>query len=261
MPSPFPGMNPYLEQPGSWMDFHQSFAIYIRNALVQLVKPKYVVRVEERLYLSEWPEDERGNFFGESDVSIHDKLDGLQLTSTATATLESPLQVLIEIPEAKTGLNALEIRDRYSHDVITVIEILSPSNKYSGDDRAAYLEKRAEILRTKASLVELDLLRGGPKLPSRGIAKCDYHILVSRPSDRPNAHVWPFDLRDKIPVFPVPLREGEMVQLDLKPILDRLYDEADYASDIYNRDPVPQLSSDDAAWAEGIRNRAISQII
>ena len=253
MPSPFPGMNPYLEQPNSWMDFHQSLAIYIRAALVPLVGPEYIVRIEERLYLSEWPEDERGKFFGQADLSVHGGRDRRIDSSGGTATIDAPLQVVVDIPDAKLGLNGIEILDCISDSVVTVIEILSPSNKYPGEDRAAYMEKRAEIIQTKANLVELDLLRGGPKLPARGMTKCDYHILVSRPSQRPQAGVWPFNLRETFPSFPVPLREGEKdVELSMKPILDRLYDEANYGRSIYRHPPVPPLSPEDAAWAEKI---------
>ena len=253
MPSPFPGMNPYLEQPGSWMDFHQAFAIYIRDTLVPLVGTNYYVGVEERLYVSEWNEEDRESFVGRADVSVHEPMNGPRDSSTLTATLEAPLQVLVEIPEANVGLNALSIRDRESEAIVTVIEILSPSNKFAGDDRAAYLEKRAEILSTNTNLVEIDILRGGPKLPARGMTKCDYHILVSSPKHRPHAGVWPFNLREPIPPFPVPLRDSDSPAiLNLKPVLDRLYDAANYGRRIYRHPPVPPLTAEDAAWAEEI---------
>ena len=252
MPSPFPGMNPFLEQPRFWRDFHQSFAIYIRDALVPLVRPNYYVRIEERLYVSEWPHEEKQSLVGLSDLSLHNPIRE-SFDSTHATTLVAPLQVVVDIQNMETGLNSVEICDRNGDEIVTVIEILSPSNKFAGDDRAAYLEKRAEILRTKANLVELDLLRGGPKLPSRGMTKCDYHILVSRASNRPQAAVWPFQLKDPFPRFLVPLRPTEEpVELNLKPILDRLYDNADYARFLYRSPPVPPLSSEEMEWAKGI---------
>jgi hypothetical protein len=49
MPSPFPGMNPYLEQPDAWQDFHQGYIARARDALAAQVLPKYFVKLEEHI--------------------------------------------------------------------------------------------------------------------------------------------------------------------------------------------------------------------
>lgn len=143
----------------------------------------------------------------------------------------------------------LTIRDRNGNDVVTVVELLSPTNKYAGPDRAQYLVKRREILRSNAHLVEVDLLRGGPRMPPDELPTCDYCVLVSRVEERPEAGVWPWRLRDPLPLIPVPLRPGDAdVRLDLKAGIDSVYDTG-YARDIYLGPPEPRLAPDDAAWA------------
>ena len=50
MPTPFPGMNPYLEHPTLWHDVHFGMIASIRDASVPLLRPRYRVLVEERTY-------------------------------------------------------------------------------------------------------------------------------------------------------------------------------------------------------------------
>ena len=145
------------------------------------------------------------------------------------------------------------IRDTASLEVVTVIELLSPSNKEPGADRNKYIEKRVEVLTSRTNFIELDLLRGGQRLPIRDLPACDYYALVSRWWERPSMGRWPVKLRDPLPAIPIPLRRGEAEPLvELKPVLDRTYDEAGYAYRIYRHEPEPPLSAEDAAWAKGL---------
>ena len=52
MPSPFPGMDPYLEMPPFWSDFSPTLLGEIRNALLPKVLPLYDVRIEECLFVT-----------------------------------------------------------------------------------------------------------------------------------------------------------------------------------------------------------------
>lgn len=45
MPSPFPGMDPYIEGPGIWQDFHSDFAAEIRTALNRTIRPRYIAAI------------------------------------------------------------------------------------------------------------------------------------------------------------------------------------------------------------------------
>jgi hypothetical protein len=199
-------MNPYLEQEDVWQDFHQSFLPLARAALMEQVRPDFLVKIKGYLFLRSL------------DVERH---------------------------------SFLEVRDRRDRELVTVIEWLSPSNKRAGADREQYLAKRRQLFASPVHLVEMDLLRGGPRLPLEDLPDCDYYALVSRAEQRPRVGVWPLRLRDPLPVIPVPLRAPHPdARLDLQDLLHRLYDQAGYQDYIYTGTPQPPLHPQDAAWAQ-----------
>ncbi len=135
----------------------------------------------------------------------------------------------------------------------TVIEVLSPANKYKGADRDQYVSKRLQILASPAHLVEIDLLRGGPRLPAEDMPECDYCVLVRRRERHPDLGVWPIRLREPLPEIPIPLRAPDPdARVALQPLLHRVYDAARYRTYIYHGQPSPRLSAEDAAWAAQI---------
>lgn len=248
MPSPFPGMNPYLEQEDVWVDFHQSFIPLLRDMLTVQVRPAYLARVEEYLVIHELPEDEQ-RYLGRSDVSVTRSPTGDKAQTTG-ATLEAPAYGRWSPTVDMERHSYLEIRDRHDRHLVTVLELLSPSNKRLGPDREQYLAKRRQIYASNVHLVEIDLLRGGPRLPLDDMPACDYCVLVSRAEERPRVGIWPLRLREHLPVIPVPLRAPDAdAQLDLQVALHRLYDAAGYEDYIYTGSPQPPLLPDDAAWA------------
>ncbi len=117
----------------------------------------------------------------------------------------------------------LEVREVATKELITVIEVLSPTNKRS-EGRSLYETKRIKILTSMTNLVEIDLLRSGKPMMVQGAPQSQYRILVSRASDRPNADLFAFDLQEEIPDFPVPLR-GEMPEpiVRLQTVLNETY--------------------------------------
>jgi hypothetical protein len=247
MPSPFPGMNPYLEQDDAWQDFHTSFIPLAREALLAEVQPNYFVKVEEQLFIHELPGDER-RLLGRSDLSITSS--PLPDRTRPAGVLQGPARVQVPVGVDVERHSYLEIRDRRNRELVTVLELLSPSNKRPGEDRAQYLAKRRGLLLSPVHLVEIDLLRGGPRLPIDGLPECDYCILVSRAEQRPAAEVWHVRLRERLPEIPVPLRSGDPdARLDLQAVLHRVYDSAGYAAFIYTGAPEPPSRPDDAAWA------------
>jgi hypothetical protein len=140
-----------------------------------------------------------------------------------------------------------------SREVITVVELLSPTNKQPGENRRRYLSKRADLLNSSVHLVEIDLLRCPRPMPADHRPACTYSVLVSRARLRPQAGFWPIGLRDPLPTVPVPLRTGESdARLDLRNIIDRTYDESGYRYFLYQRDPDPPLIGDDFAWAKSL---------
>ncbi len=247
MPSPFPGMNPYLERSSVWHDFHERYVPALAEALGESLSDQYVVRIDDHVYVHELDRPER-RLLGRADVAVSDL--GSESGAVAIAAAVAPAQA--ELPEFdEERLSYIEIRDRDRWTIVTVIELLSPANKYHGPDRAQYLSKRWQHLHCPVHYIEIDLLRGGPRAPFDSLPACDYYVMVSRWQNRPRTDLWPIGLRERLPIIPVPLSEGHPdVLLDLQPPLHRVYDGARYGNYIYRGDPEPRLSDADQQWAQ-----------
>ncbi len=250
MPSPFPGMDPYLENPELWSEVHSRLIVAIADALSPAVRPKYRVAIEKRMYLINV---EEGRSLEIPDVTVISKQPS---TPPKTSTLTVPASEKAEIvrlpmPEIVRE-SYLEIREVGSGSVVTVVEVLSPTNK-RGKGREAYQEKREELLATPTNLVEIDLLRGGVAMPILGeVSPTDYRILVYRRRHRPFALLYGFNLRDEIPKFLLPLRPGdEEPEVDLQNLMAQMYERAgfDAAAD-YGGEPVPRFKKEDREWVE-----------
>lgn len=248
MPSPFPGMNPWLEQDDAWEDFHHSFILAARTALAMQVRPNYIVKVEEHLYIHELPDDAR-RLIGRADVSLARSQWPAQ-EPIAAGTLQAPVQGMVPLSVDIERSVYLEIQDRYTRELVTVVELLSPTNKKSGPDREQFLAKRRRLLMSGVHCVEIDLLRGGPRLPVEGLPACNYYALVSRAEERPRVDLWPVRLSDPLPEMAIPLRptDGD-ARLDLQETLHRVYDAAGYEDYIYAGQPQPPFRPEEAEWA------------
>jgi hypothetical protein len=249
MPSPFPGMNPYVERASVWHDFHESFLPLVREILTSQVLPRYFVRIDEQMYIHERSGEER-RFLGRGDLLVPALAPPSTATVAAGAVLEAPAEVRLPAVDIE-GQSFLEIRDRDSHELVTVVELLSPANKYAGPDREQYLAKARQLQRSGVHFVEIDLLRGGPRMPWLDMPECDYCVVVSRVEKRPKAGFWPIRLRERLPEIPIPLRGGDAdARVDLQQVLHRIYDAAGYAYHIYSGPPEPLLSAADTVWAD-----------
>lgn len=248
MPSPFPGMNPYLEHEFVWKDFHITCMPVIRELLKKQVGDAYTVLVGEHLYIHE-PSAEERRLAGHADVSVASAVRGEPGSNGNRQA--APVTVLFRLDEGVESLPNVEIRDREGNRLVTVIELLSPSNKRAGRDRDQYIRKRQEVLFSDAHFIELDLLRGGPRLPAENLPECDYYAAVSRAEDRPRVGVWPVRVRERLPKIPVPLIAPDPdLSLDLQEMLDLVYDRSQYGQQIYRRPVTPPLSAADAEWAK-----------
>jgi hypothetical protein len=251
MPSPFPGMNPYLEHPSVWHDFHERFLPQAADALGSQVLPRYFVKIDEHLYVHELAEESR-RLVGRDDLSVTHLSSFEELPSAGAGLLTAPAEVTAAHVDIESS-SYLEIVDRESRQVVTVVELLSPSNKLAGSDREQYVSKARQLMWTNVNLVEIDLLRCGSRMPWLGMSACDYCVVVSRPQQSPRAGLWPIQLRDRLPVIPVPLRLGDAdARLDLQQLLHRIYDSAGYGYYVYDRSPEPALPPVDAEWARGL---------
>jgi len=254
MSSPFPGMNPFLEQEDVWHDFHQSFITALRDALTVQIRPKYIAKIDENVYIHELSAEQRF-LLGRPDVGVlaNERTEGSAATAALQRGISAPVHGHV-LPATDVEREPfLEIRDRETRKLVTVIELLSPSNKWSGPDRDQYLAKRKRILASNVHLVEVDLLRGGPRMPIGDLPQCDYYVMVSRCEERPRVELWPLRLRERLPEIPIPLWNGDPdATIDLQPVLNTVYDAAGYADYIYRGTPQPPLHPDDEAWAKSL---------
>jgi len=252
MPSPFPGMDPYLENPELWPDVHSTLINEIRNALNPALRPRYVARIELRVYISDQDDPGRDARVPDGRIEKTSRRKGAKKAQrpegvAVAEPLTIPFLTDEEVEEAR-----LEIRHVESKTLVTVIEILSPANKIRGSaGRKSFLDKRREILNSEVHWVEIDLLRAGtPTLARLARADCNYRIVVGRYEESTYGKFWPVSVRQALPVIGVPLRGKDPdVLLDLNAVLRTAYDKAEYDATIdYRRDPVPPLSREDAAW-------------
>lgn len=249
MPSPFPGMNPYLEHPSLWAGIHHRLITAIANDLAPKLRPKYIVAIEERVYEVS---GDTSLLVGVPDVSVQSSLPLGRSPESNLAVASTPqsVEVLLPLPEILTEAY-LEIRAVETEEVITIIEVLSPKNKQVGIGRLQYETKRLKILGSATHFVEIDLLRQGNSMPMVGnFRQSHYRIVVSPSEIRPRASLYGFNLPDKIPEFPVPLGTNEPEpEIALKSLLDEIYDQGSYDLRInYSRLPIPVLSKLDMAW-------------
>lgn len=225
MPSPFPGMNPYLESKALWPEVHHWLITLLAGSLVAELRPKYRVAIEHRVYEMV---DGESLMVGIPDVTVaRGSAVPLEDSGVATAPpLPQPYKVEIPMPE-EVREGYLEVREVATGLVVTAIELVSPKNKQAGAGRAAYEEKRLKVLGSQANFVEIDLLRGGRAMSAAGAPERDYRILVSRAKQRPGADLYAFGLQEEIPRFLLPLRAGDAEPVvDLQALVHRVYEEA-----------------------------------
>jgi hypothetical protein len=255
MPSPFPGMDPYLEKPSLWPDVHIELISAIRAALNLQLDPSYFAQIQERIYIS--TEDDPGRVVLSPDVQITSPtLEGRPATLTSEAgvlEIAEPL-VLQTLLDEEIREPYLEIIDAGSRKVVTVIEVLSPTNKFSrSQGLKSFRQKRTAIMKSRSHWVEIDLLRRGVSLALRKrIQPHEYFVQVSPVQVRTRGWVWPIQLSQRLPVIRIPLRRGDDdVRLDLQAVLDTAYDHAGYARVIdYTKVPVPSLKPPWALWSD-----------
>jgi len=249
-------MDPFLEHPRLWPGVHNALIAAVQRALAPALKPKYVVRLEERTYLSE---PEELVFIGKPDVAVVTPRTPTEPGRDAGRSNVAAVAVRVPTPDVVRE-TWLEVRAAASGEVVTVLELLSPTNKRPGSaGRQLYEGKRMTVLGTRTHLVEVDLVRAHPPMAVYGTDRSsDYRILISRGDRRPRAELLLFSVRDPIPSFALPLRPSDdEPSVDVDGLLHRLYDDLDYGASIdYAADPVPALRPEDADWANELLRAA-----
>jgi hypothetical protein len=252
-------MDPYLEG-GLWTTVHFSLSAEIVRQLAPRLRPRYLVLPAER-FVMETPESvaiTATDMY--PDVSVVETRAMAAPTQGATIAA-APLELATIIP-APVPHVTIEIRDTANRQLVTAIEVLSPTNK-RGDGRVEYLAKRRRILLSTAHLLEIDLLRQGQRVPmQKPLPPAPYFIFLSRAERRPLTEIWPISLKEPLPVVPVPLLPGDLdVALDLQQAFTLTYDLLGYDLALdYTQPPEMPLPQAEAAWVEtllrtaGLRN-------
>ncbi len=257
MPSPFPGMDPYLEGPLCFSDFHHAFITYLRAQLTRTLPEPYYAAIGERTWV------EYGNqHLPDVGVLREEVPTPAASQGGLAAAVEAEVEaVVITVPSLEVSEGYIEVYTRRGDDerLVTAIELLSPTNKTPGDrGRAEYARKQSEVLRMQAHLVEIDLLRGGTHSTAvpladlrRRVPAYDYHVCI-KPFDAPeDFHIFPLALTRRLPIIPIPLLPGDPpVKLDIQAALNEAYDSAPYRRRVNYAGPVPApaLSPGQEAW-------------
>lgn len=263
MPSPFPGMDPYLEDPGLWPDVHTTFINIAREFITPQLRPKYYARIEERVYISDDQDPGRPYLVPDLRISEEPGRELLSAWRNGSAIQAAEPETLVTLLEEEIHEPHIEVVDRESRQVVTVIEMVSPSNKVPGSrGRDSYQKKRGEVMQSPSHWMEIDLLRlGTPSVPKLG-PPYDYVVHLSRVERRPSGSVWRIFLPQSLPVVLVPLKSGDPdVFLDLQQVLTTAYDRAAYDATIdYTQPPKVPLSKEYAIWAdELLRSKGLRQ--
>lgn len=251
MPSPFPGMDPFIEM-GHWQTFHNLFIAAMTGVLVPEVRPGYSVEVGQDIYLVT---DEGDTLTREPDIAVLKDPDDRHLTrvrgrAPAAAGVLAPVVATIPIPRERRH-RFIEVRDLKSRDVVTVIELLSPTNRIDRSGRRKYIDKRRELLESDLNLVEIDLMRRGHGLPLKPqMPRGDYSVVVCRAASMPRAEVYPWTLRDALPNVPVPLNGNDPdAVLKLQPAFNEAYDRIGFDYTLpYDEDLHPPVGESDRGW-------------
>ncbi len=220
MPSPFPGMDPYLEDAQHWKVFQQQFVAGLYHVLLPGLVDRYRARIAMRSYTLEMP----------------------LFTSVIREPHDEPF---------------VEIRERSDGRLVTLIDVVSPMNKTTGTGRDAYLATRSLVESQRASALEIDLItHGTPMLDySRdALPEHDYTFTVTRGHVPGKFEIYTATVQKRLPKFKLPLAQDDRdTMLDLQDVFRRAYDLGSFGKTVAYDNPLPAsvtLSDVNRAWVE-----------
>jgi hypothetical protein len=261
-------MDPYLESPALWPGFHDAFVSYLREILQPLLPARYYADMKSREEIGIGSREPARVFY--PDVAVREAQgpwSGAGGGVRSAVKPAAPEHLVIALGDP-LEVSFLEIREVGEGDrLVTVIEVLSPSNKAPGTDREAFERKQDEVFGSETHWVEIDLLRQGRRLGGHPLvdAHCqrqgyDYIALVSRSRKRSplDLEIYGFSVRDPLPAVQVPLAEPDPdVVLDLGAAFRRAYESGPYRKIVrYDLPPPVPLRDEDASWAREVISKA-----
>lgn len=226
MPSPFPGMDPYLEHPKLWPAFQHQLLACLYQVLLPGLVDRYRARVGSRTYVSEVP-------------------------------------LFTSIIREEYTEEFIEIRTRTDSRLVTLLEVVGPANKTTPAGRAVYLEKRKEAVAQRAAVVEIDLvMQGKPTLTySRdGLPEFDHAVSVTRSGAADRYEIYTATIQKRLPKFKLPLAADDRdALLDLQAAFARAYDLGGFAAAVEYKGPPPAevpLTDAQRAWVNELLKQA-----
>lgn len=247
MTSPFPGMDPYLESPTHWPDFHDRFINTVCEVIADTLPDAYFARIQEEVLLVE---PEPPTFKIGPDVVVgRDDRESSHREAGVVTLAPTTLQNVVSL-DARM-IHYVEIIRFPDAQVVTIVEVLSPSNKQS--ERLVYATKRDRILRSdELNFVEIDLLRAGHRIElNKPLPPAHYYAFVSRSDRRPDCDVYHWSVRDSLPKIPIPLRPGTPnASADLAEAFAMAYKRGRYRRMVrYDQPPPPpNFNAIDLEW-------------
>ena len=218
MPSPLPGMDPYLEHPAVWPAFHRHLVAAVYQMLLPGLVDRYRARVTPRTYTSE-------------------------------------LVLFTSVTKEQHAEEYIEVRSRTDGRLVTLVEVVAVGNRTTPAGRAAYLATRAAAQAEKAGVVEIDLLtQGRPPvdLDRTTLPPFDHTVCVTRGGTPDRHEIYAFGIRKRLPKFKLPLAADDRdTVLDLQLALTRAYDTGRFDKQLDYAKPLPadvKLSDDDQKW-------------
>ena len=264
MKSPFPGMDPFMEL--NWPDVHTALITYMRDQLQKELPRGLRAQLNERVVM-ELDEDtsEPASLTTYPDVSVSQVRPGGMAVATSPIAADESIQPdaivheefglretepFIQIVDAQTGLK-----------IITIIELISPTNKLAGRGRESYVTKQQSYLKAGIQLVEIDLTRSGDRraVMSKLIQDLKppfaaYQAIVHRflPQEK-SLHREYYQLPLEKPLKPIriPLRPSDPdIALRLQPLIEAVYENGRYEEIDYSSKLTPPLSFAEQAFLD-----------
>lgn len=216
MASPFPGMDPFLEEEKLWSGFHHHLISCLYQTILPGLVDRYRARVGHRRYATE-------------------------------------MALFTSVVREEHEEEYIEIRQRGDGRLITLVEVLSPANKTTPEGRKVYMAKREESRDARCNLVEIDLILQGQPLHDfsrEGLPEWDYAVTVTRATQPERHEIYTSTLQKRLPRFRLPLAADDRdTVLDLQATFTRCFDQGDFASNIdYGKDPATKVSDNQRAW-------------
>ena len=269
MPSPLPGMDPWVELPAVFPDFHDRLIACMSEALNLVLPAPYYAGIAQRIWIDESARHTQPDVNVVYPEFYPGRGNGVERSAEMDESDTDSMVFTLPVEEVSETYLEIRVARENGDELVTTIEILSFANKRPGDEgRSLYLKKQREMLAGKVNLVEIDLLRKGAhttcvpreKIEAKG-GPFDYHVVVHAFEQSDQFRVYARRIGRPLPRVAVPLLPGDgSVDIDLQALADRAYDTGRYERRVKYRawTPDPALSPEQAAWAdEMLRTKGI----